>query len=128
MKAGICETLQEVATKIAAGENSRAALGNFLAFLKPEGVQVAINDAPVILAGQVSSGPATDAYLAAVAESLALKHCTSVPAWTENPARFLDHLHFPSHNKRLNDLLLQESPEPFRKRGIIVSANVLDVA
>lgn len=128
MKAGICETLQEVATTIAAGETSRVALGNFLAFLKPEGVQAAINDAPVILSGQVSSGPATDAYLAAVAESLALKHGASVPAWTEDPARFLDHLHFPSHNKRLNDLLLQETPEPFRKRGIIVSANVLEVA
>lgn len=128
MKAGICETLQEVANAVAAGEASRVALGNFLAFLKPEGVQAAIDGAPALLAGRLSHGPATDAYLAAVAEFLALKHGARVPVWTEDPARFLDHLHFPSHNKRLNDLLLQETPEPFRRRGIVVSANVLDVA
>jgi hypothetical protein len=127
MKAGICESLQEVATAVAAGETSRVALGNFLAFLKPECVQEAIQDAPTLLTGLLIHGPATDAYLAAVAEFLALKHGLLVPTWTEDPARFLDHLHFPSHNKHLNDLLLQETPEPFRRRGIVVSANPLDV-
>jgi hypothetical protein len=128
MKAGICETLQEVATSIAAGETSRIALGNFLAFLKPKNIQEAINDAPAILAGQHPQGPALDAYLAAVAELLAVKYGGLAPAWTEDPARFLDHLHYPSHSKQLNDLLLHETPEPFRRRGIVVSANALDVS
>jgi hypothetical protein len=128
MKAGICETLQEVANEVAAGEAFSLALGNFLAFLSADRIQAAINDAPAILAGGNPSGSFMDAYLAAVAELLALKHGAPVPDWTGDPTRFLDHLHCPSHNKRLNDLLLQETPEPFRKRGIVVSANVLDVA
>lgn len=128
MKAGVCETLQEVAASVAAGEASSISLGNFLAFLKPERVHEAIKDAPALLTEKISHGHTTDAYLAAVAEFLALKHGVPIPAWSEDPARFLDHLHFPSRNKRLNDLLLQETPEPFRRRGIIVSANALSLA
>lgn len=128
MKAGVCETLREVAEAVRAGETSTLALGNFLAFLKPASLENAIAEAPALLAGQHPSGAMVDAYLAATAELLAQRNGLQVPAWTEEPARFLHEVHFPSHSKRLNDLLYQESPDPFRRRGIIVSSNVLDVA
>jgi len=128
MKAGICESLHEVAKLVAAGEASSLALGNFLAFLKPEATQEAICEVPDILTGQRPNGDLMDAYLAAVAETLALRQGLQPPAWTEGPSRFLGHFHFPGRSKRLNDLLLQETPEPFRRRGIVVSSNIMDVA
>jgi hypothetical protein len=128
MRAGICESLHEVAEAVAAGQTSSLALGNLLAFLRPGEVQEAIDQAPPLLAGRHPSGAILDAYLAAVAELLAQKHGAHVPSWTQDPARFLAQFHYPSHNQRLNELLLQETPEPFLKRRIVVSANVLDVA
>lgn len=128
MKAGTCETLFEVAKAVAEGGTSSLALRNFLTFLRPEQVQDAIEEAPLPLAGLHPTGEIMDAYLAAVAEFLALKYGAAVPSWTEEPSRFLAQFHFPSHNHRLNDLLLRETPVPFRRRKIVVSANVLDLA
>jgi hypothetical protein len=128
MKACICETLQEVANAVADGQPARLTLRNFMAFLNTEGVQEAIQGAPAILADRLPRGLIMDAYLAAVAEWLAIRHGLETPTWAEAPDRFLGQLHFPSHNQRLNDLLLQETPEPFRRRGLVTSVNALEVA
>lgn len=37
------------------------------------------------------------------------------------------YLHFPSHSKHLNEVLHQETPEPFRRRGSVASANALKI-
>lgn len=128
MRAGVSETLQEVADAVAAGESFALALGNFMAFMKPEQVSGAICDPPAILAGRHPHGIVSDAYLAAVGEMLAIRVGITPPSWTEDPARFLNEFHYPGQNRRLNELLLQETPEPFRRRRIVVSANALDVA
>ena len=44
MKAGICETLREVGEAIASGGSFTTAMGNFMAFLKPERINDAIAD------------------------------------------------------------------------------------
>jgi len=128
VKAGISETLFEVATRLAAGENSSVAVGNFLAFLAPDHIAEAIAQEPEFLAQSIPSGDVMDAYLGAVAETLAQRAGTPQPIWAEAPGRFLGRLHFPSKSRRLNDLLLTETPEPFRRRGLVTSSNVMSVA
>lgn len=128
MNAGISETLFEVATKLAAGENSSVAVGNFLAFLAPDQIPEAIDQEPELLAQVIPSGDVMDAYLGAVAETLANRVGIPQPPWAEAPGRFLGRFHFPSKNRRLNDLLLQETPEPFRRRGLVTSSNGMSVA
>lgn len=128
MKAGVCETLREVGEAVASGVTFTTAMGNFMAFLKPEQIRNAIAEAPAIMGCGHPYGTVSDAYLAAVAEMLANRAGIAPPSWTEDPARFLAQFHYPGHNRRLNELLLQETPEPFRRRRIVVSANALDVA
>ena len=128
MKAGIAETLREVAGLVADGQEHAIAFGNFLAFLDPGRIQEAVQDEPPLLAGSVSSGAMMDAVYAAAAELLMRKHNLPAPSWTEGPCRFLEDWHYPSKNQRLNELLLQETPEPFRRRRLVCSANALEVA
>jgi hypothetical protein len=66
-----------------------------------------------------------DAYLAAVAEHLALKFGLPVPAWVEQPDRFLAQPFFAGGLESLKAILLVESPLAFRRRQIFVSANAL---
>jgi hypothetical protein len=70
-------------------------------------------------------GIVPDAYLAAVAEHLALKYRLVVPAWVEGPSRFLTEPFFSGGLESLKAILLVESPLAFRRRQIFVSANAL---
>jgi hypothetical protein len=70
-------------------------------------------------------GPIHDAYLAAVAEHLALKYGLATPRWVEDPQRFLDKPFFAGGLESLKAILLVESPLAFRRRQIFVSANAL---
>ncbi|HZK99268.1 MAG TPA: hypothetical protein VFC47_05165 [Caulobacteraceae bacterium] len=67
----------------------------------------------------------TDAYLAAVAEHLALRHHLAVPAWTGGEARFLKRPFFPAGLESLKATLIVESPTAFRRRMIFVGADPL---
>jgi hypothetical protein len=69
--------------------------------------------------------PIHDAYLAAVAEHLALRFGLSVPQWVEEPSRFLTKPFFAGGLENLKAILLVESPLAFRRRQIFVSANAL---
>lgn len=69
--------------------------------------------------------PVHDAYLAAVAEHLALRFRLTVPSWTEEPSRFLPAPFFAGGMEGLKALLLAESPLAFRRRLIFVSADAL---
>jgi hypothetical protein len=69
--------------------------------------------------------PVHDAYLAAVAEHLALRFGLPVPQWVEEPHRFLARPFFAGGLENLKAILLVESPLAFRRRQIFVSANAL---
>lgn len=66
-----------------------------------------------------------DAYLAALAEHLALDEDLAAPVWTEDPRRFLDRPFFAGGLESLKAVLLVESPPAFRRRLIFISANGL---
>lgn len=66
-----------------------------------------------------------NAYLAAVAEHLALKNRLPVPDWTGHAARFLSRPYFPCGLESLKATLLMESPNAFRRRMIFVGADPL---
>jgi hypothetical protein len=72
--------------------------------------------------------PETDAYLAAVAESLCRECGLRPPAWTEEPAHFLKRPWFAGRLESLKAILLAESPAAFRRRNLFVSANALSRA
>ncbi len=77
----------------------------------------------------VSSGqPETDAYLAALAESLCREFGTCPPAWTEQSVYYLKRPWFAGGLENLKAILLAESPVAFRRRNLFVSANALSRA
>jgi hypothetical protein len=69
--------------------------------------------------------PIKDAYLAALAEHLALSEGLIIPQWTENPSRFLSDPFFAGGLESLKAILLVESPLAFRRRLIFISADAL---
>lgn len=80
-----------------------------------------------MLAEQPPLGPneRANAYLAAVAEHLALRNQLEVPEWTGDAERFLKRPFFPAGLESLKATLLVESPTAFRRRLIFVGADPL---
>jgi hypothetical protein len=72
-----------------------------------------------------SIDPVRDAYLAALAEHLALSARLVPPAWSEAPQRFLAEPFFSGGLESLKAILLAESPLAFRRRLIFISADGL---
>lgn len=70
-------------------------------------------------------GEIEDAYLAAVAEHLALSYDLLIPPWTEAPSRCLHRPFFAGGVESLKAILIAESPTAFRRRLIFVSADAL---
>jgi hypothetical protein len=66
-----------------------------------------------------------DAYLAVVAEHLALRFELHIPDWTETEGRVLADPFFAGGLEGLKALLLVESPLAFRRRQIFVSRDAL---
>lgn len=66
-----------------------------------------------------------DAYLAALTEHLAHLGGIAVPAWTDDPGRFLSEPYFAGGLESLKAILLAESPLAFRRRLIFISADGL---
>lgn len=66
-----------------------------------------------------------DAYLAAIAEHLALRFGLDTPAWSNAPWRFLSEPFFAGGMEGLKPLLLVESPLTFRRRLIFISHDTL---
>ena len=82
---------------------------------------------PPALAGEpVRLGRVHDAYLAALAEHLALSASIPVPEWTEGPTRFLGEPFFAGGLESLKAILIVESPLAFRRRLIFISADGLN--
>jgi hypothetical protein len=65
------------------------------------------------------------AYLAAVVETLCREVGIFPPDWTQKPVYFLKEPWFAGNLENLKAILLVESPVPFRRRNLFVSANAL---
>ena len=79
----------------------------------------ALAEAPPVLS------PIKDAYLAALAEHLALSAGLAPPDWAAAPERFLQEPFFAGGLESLKATLLAESPLAFRRRLIFISADGL---
>lgn len=116
-------TLAEVARRANAGEDAfdpsvREFLDSWQSMTREQrGAALAEEPAPV--------GHVHDAYLAAVAEHLALSEHIETPEWTEGPQRFLKEPFFAGGLESLKAILLVESPLAFRRRLIFISADGL---
>ncbi len=62
----------------------------------------------------------TNAYMAAVAEHLALNYRLDIPQWVCSPSRFLKKAHFPIGLESLKAIAIVKSPPAFRRRMIFV--------
>lgn len=83
---------------------------------------------PARLAARYPAGDVADAYLAAVAVSLARDIATPPPPWSWDVSRKLGRPWFAHPGAALRAILLAESPAPFRERNLFVSANALSRA
>lgn len=116
-------TLEEVARRAWHGEQPfDPALREFLDHFYAD----AADRAACIAEEPARLGDIEDAYLAAVAEHLALSYDLPIPSWSEAPERCLHRPFFAGGLESLKATLLVESPTAFRRRLIFVSANALD--
>lgn len=117
------QTIAEIACRATHGEGVfDAAVREFLdewQLMSREQQGAALEGKPQRLGG------VKDAYLAALAEHLALCERLPIPDWTEEPDRFLSEPFFAGGLESLKAILLVESPLAFRRRLIFISENGL---
>ena len=101
------------------------ALSEFLDQFRLERRTAMLFEAPARLAARYDGGLVADAYLAAVAISLAREIGATPPAWAWHDSRKLRSPWFAHRGSALRATLLAESPAPFRERNLFVSANAL---
>jgi hypothetical protein len=88
-------------------------------YTRPDQRQAMIEEAPAALGGT------RDAWLGAIGEHLARRWGLAIPAWTDQPFRFLAAPVFAGGLESLKAILLAESPLAFRRRMIFVEAEPL---
>lgn len=116
-------TLVHVARRVAAGDELRAAVADFLDDLRlARGTSDVVNR---ISEEPPQVDPHTDAYLAAIAEHIGMRHEVAAPAWALSSSRFLDHFWWPTQVTGLRARTIVESPPAFRRRGIFIGATAL---
>ena len=112
-------------------EDARAfayALSEFLDQFRLEQRAFMLSEEPSRLTGRYAGGDVADAYLAAVAVSLAREIGVPPPSWAWDDSRKLRRPWFAHPGAALRATLLSESPAPFRERNLFVSANALSRA
>jgi hypothetical protein len=100
-------------------------LADFIDEFRRFGDGAMLTDEPRRLDPVYEGGEVADAYLAAVAVSLAREIHESPPAWAWDEDRKLRVPWFAWPGPALRATLLAESPAPFRERNLFVSANAL---
>ncbi len=120
-------TLAEAALRINAGEDKALAIPEFLdtfyLALRFDGAAAAaqcIAEPPAAVAD-----PNLHACIGAIGEHLALRWNLAVPAWTDDPSRFLRRPHFTTDTEGLKAMCLAQSPTAFRRRMIFTEAEPL---
>lgn len=121
-------SLAEVSQRSTQGESFEYELADFLHEFAFRGEIAMLTEAPALLCELAERGVVYDAYLAAVAVSLAAKLGQPAPSWTRQPKRILRDPWFASPGRHMRALLLVESPAAFRERNLFVSANALSIA
>jgi hypothetical protein len=117
------DSLADVARRVRAGATFGMTLANFLDnfYCNPEQRAAMIADEPAKL-----DNARDHATLGAVAEHLARRwNLAAVPAWTNDPSRFLREPYFTTPIEALWPVLMQESPPAFRRRMIYTEAEPL---
>jgi hypothetical protein len=117
-------TLATVAARVADGEDFFFAVREFLddlgwADLPAQRARLIV-DPPQALAD-----PRHDAFLAGLAEHVAVTSSLDPPAWSRQPQRFLDTWWFPAEERAFLPMALVESPAAFRRRGVFIAASLL---
>lgn len=117
-------TLAEVARRRNAGEDFSFLLREFLdefyaGVRKGDAATFIIDEPPPVPDSR------EHASLGAVGEHLARRWHLPIPAWTEDPSRFLHRPYFTTSIEGLKALLLVESPLAFRRRLIFTEAEPL---
>jgi hypothetical protein len=72
--------------------------------------------------------PRYDALLGALVEHLCLRSGTPIPAWVEDPDRFIETWWFVSGLRRLHASALVQSPISFARRGVFICDGALTYA
>jgi hypothetical protein len=120
----LTETLARVARRTRAGEDFRYAAREFLDEFalreQAESRAEAIAERP-----QPTGDARYDAYLGALAEHLAAVDRLDRPAWSIEPARFLDHFWFVSDVPGFRATAIAQAPAAFRRRGVFIPARSL---
>ena len=119
------DSLAEVARWTLRGGTFGRQLADFLDQFAIERRPEMLAENPPRLQGEVSDGHVRDAYLAAVAVSLARQVGVSPPAWAWADDRKLQEPWFASPGSAIRATLILESPAAFRERNLFVSANAL---
>lgn len=83
-----------------------------------------VSAAPRTLRARFPEGAVADAWLAAYAEYVSLQHSAPIPEWALKPNRFLPTPSFDDGvlDPRVRALVLDQSPEAFRRRNIFTTA------
>lgn len=121
-------SLAEVATLAVDSPSFHRHLADFLDEFRLCGGPASLAEEPEQLSGRFPRGDVADAYLAAVAVSLAREARFAPPAWAWLPERKLRTPWFASPGPAIRAMLLLESPAPFRERNLFVSENALSRA
>ncbi len=122
-------TLDDVARQSLAGDSFGRLLRNFLdEFYASPAAEMIEAEPPSLAESQGNEGAVRDAYLAAVAESLADAAKVPVPRWCCAESRKLRRPWFAVDAASMRAVLLWESPPAFRSRNLFVSENALSRA
>ncbi len=101
-------------------------LADFLDGFRESPSDEALAAAPPLLDGSVRNGRWKDAYLAATAEFLAVRHDLARRAWFYEASRSLDEPAFSCSSREGRLFLLKDAPAAFKSRNLFVGANALD--
>ena len=121
-------SLSQLADQTLSGQDFGYLLGDFLDAFYRRPRPDALAGEPASLGGQSDKGTMRDAYLAAVAESLAARQGWPPPGWVRGSTRFLHRPYFSIQGAAFRATLLLESPPAFRSRNLFVTANAMSRA
>jgi hypothetical protein len=116
-------SLKDAVDRIIAGQNWVDAVSEFLDEFYTSGPterQRMIGEEP-----QPTGVAFQDAYIGAVGEHLARRWGLEIPAWSDNPDRFLNEPSFPECMELAKPVFLRDSPIAFRRRLIFTEAEPL---
>jgi hypothetical protein len=124
----VTQTATDVAAALAAGDNATALRLAFDFVRVFDGVPLDRRPGSIAHSPAACGDPRYDALLAALVEHLCARDGLPVPAWVEEPDRFLGTWWFVAGLRSLHASALAQSPISFARRGVIVCDGALSYA